>query len=338
MNRTLRSVLRTLAACFAGIAFLASTSSHAQAPAHILSLAVMDLEGRQIDAGSLDVLRDALIVELQNSGRLRVMERSQMSKILAEQGFQKSGACDGSECAVEVGKLLAVDRTLLGTVGKLGDSWSLTLRLVSVQTGEVLASVRDTKEGKIDALLKESIPLLAQQISNQFSYADGSISPKLPRAGMMASGFPEALLIIDSYRFRDDAGTKRLKELALSLQPSETFQLYQKGEISGGWAWANIYPFIPVGSMIKSDWAGVGFIYLFWTPLFISVANKATGAASATALLGYAFQIGRPIYFASSSNARLKESLRRGAIDIVPTPALQLDARGNVGTSLNWVF
>ena len=335
MNRKHRSFLRSLATVVVGVVFLAATSGHAQAPARVLSLAVMDLEGRQIDVGSLDVLRDALVVELQNSGRLRVMERSQMSKILAEQGFQKSGACDGSECAVEVGKLLAVDRTLLGTVGKLGDSWSLTLRLVSVQTGEVLASVRDTKEGKIDVLLKESVPKLATQISSQF----GSDASAHRTASAKLSNYAEAFTIVDRNSFRDDAGLASLKAASVGISPSEAFQLYQRGEISGSWAWLNgMMPYLPLGSMIKQDWRGVGYIYAMLLPVVATASQKNSSGTQLTMALWWGFAIARPIYFASFSNSRLRQGLGMEQSAWVPSPRIDVGTRGELASSLDWRF
>jgi curli biogenesis system outer membrane secretion channel CsgG len=60
-------------------------------------------------------LTDALRSELGKSGKYQVMERSQMDDILKEQGFQQSGACDEASCAIEIGKILAVNFIGVGT-------------------------------------------------------------------------------------------------------------------------------------------------------------------------------------------------------------------------------
>lgn len=81
-----------------------------------------------------------------------------MEKILAEQGFQQSGACNGTECAVQVGQLLGIDRMVVGSVGRLGTAWVMNLRMVSVGTGEVLASSSRNQKGEIADLLTELAP------------------------------------------------------------------------------------------------------------------------------------------------------------------------------------
>jgi len=47
-----------------------------------------------------------------------VMERSEMALVLQEQSFQQSGVCDQSSCALEIGKILSVDRMVVGSVGQ----------------------------------------------------------------------------------------------------------------------------------------------------------------------------------------------------------------------------
>lgn len=121
-------------------------------------VAVMPLEARQVSPDEALILSEALAAELQGSGEVRVMERSQMDKILAEQGFQKSGACSGTECAVEVGQLLGIDRMVVGSVGKLGKTFVLVARMVDVASGEVLRSSTRQAPGEIDDILTSLVP------------------------------------------------------------------------------------------------------------------------------------------------------------------------------------
>lgn len=127
-------------------------------------VAVMPLVGEGIDSSASNIVTDALADELMRLGRVRVMERSQMEKILSEQGFQNSGACNGNECAVEVGRLLSIDRLVVGTLGKLGSSFTLSVRVVSVTTGEILGSSRRILKGEIEALVTQMLPPVAQEL------------------------------------------------------------------------------------------------------------------------------------------------------------------------------
>jgi len=87
-----------------------------------------------------------------------------MDEILTEQGFQQSG-CTTTECAVEVGKMLNVQKMVSGTIGKLGRTWTMDIALIDVETSHIEKSFFQDYKGEIDALLTvmESV---ATQIAN----------------------------------------------------------------------------------------------------------------------------------------------------------------------------
>jgi TolB-like protein len=127
-------------------------------------LAVMPLVGQGVDSVSAMIVTDALTDEFMRSSSVRVMERSQMEKILKEQGFQQSGLCDVSECAVQIGRLLAIDNMVVGSVGKLGDSYILTARMVDVGSGELLGSSRIQHAGAIEKITSELVPKVVLEL------------------------------------------------------------------------------------------------------------------------------------------------------------------------------
>src|ERR1035437_9319318 len=157
----LLSILAIPLACLA--AGQASVPSSSKLPL----LAVMPLEARQVSPDEAVILSEALASELQNSGEVRVMERSQMERILSEQGFQKSGACSGTECAVEVGQLLGIDSMVVGSVGKLGRTFVLVARMVDVTSGEVLKSSTRQAQGEIDQILTGLVPDVAADLTGR---------------------------------------------------------------------------------------------------------------------------------------------------------------------------
>lgn len=130
-------------------------------------VAISPLEAKKVDAEEVDLITEALAGELQNSGAFRVMERGQMDRILKEQGFQASGACEGNECAVEVGKMLGIDRIVVGSVGKIGSLFIINTRLVDIATGEILASVRRTKDGELKDVLTDLVPQVARGLASE---------------------------------------------------------------------------------------------------------------------------------------------------------------------------
>ncbi|MBN1621269.1 MAG: PorV/PorQ family protein [Endomicrobiales bacterium] len=68
-----------------------------------------------------------------------IVDRNNMEKVLAEQGFQQTG-CTTTECAVQMGKLLNVNGIITGTFGKLGAHYLLTINAVDIETSEIIHS------------------------------------------------------------------------------------------------------------------------------------------------------------------------------------------------------
>lgn len=128
-------------------------------------VAISPLQAKKVDPEEVDLISEALAGELQNSGAFRVMERGQMDRILKEQGVQSSGLCDGNECAVEVGKILGIDKIVVGSVGRIGTLFIINTRLVDVQTGEILASVRRTKDGELKDVLTSLVPQVGRALA-----------------------------------------------------------------------------------------------------------------------------------------------------------------------------
>src|SRR5664279_4315863 len=149
----IRTALVPLMLCIPGIV-AAQDASVPKLP----SVAVMPLQAKGVTIIDADVITDAIATQLQQSGTQRVLERAQMDQILKEQGFQQSGACEGGECALQMGKILSVDRILVGSVGLVGHTYTLNLRMVKVGTGEVLRSDMKSCRGSIDDVLTKLVP------------------------------------------------------------------------------------------------------------------------------------------------------------------------------------
>lgn len=110
-------------------------------------------------------LTDALRAEVGRTGKFRVMERSQMDQVLAEQGFQQSGACSDQACLVEMGQILGVGYIITGNIGKVGSTYSINIRLVDVRTSEIVREVTRNHRRSKDALLTRVIPGLGREVA-----------------------------------------------------------------------------------------------------------------------------------------------------------------------------
>lgn len=126
-------------------------------------IAVLELDGT-ISKDESAVLTDKLINQLANTQKYRVVERSQMQAILQEQEFQQTG-CTSSECAVDVGQILGVEKIVTGSIGKIGSLYSISLRMINVSTGEIEHTSSVEQEGTIEDVLTKGIGRSANALS-----------------------------------------------------------------------------------------------------------------------------------------------------------------------------
>lgn len=133
--------------------------------AQVPSAAVFPIQARGVDSNSVRIIEDALSDALLQTGKLRLLERSQMEAILKEQGFQETGACDASECAVKVGKLLGIQKGVVGSLGLLGRTWVFNARIIDIGTGELLLSSQRSLTGEIDNALTDLVPQVAADLT-----------------------------------------------------------------------------------------------------------------------------------------------------------------------------
>lgn len=113
-------------------------------------IAIGDFNFNGIMQSEVDIIKDMISSSLQNTGKYRLIERGQIDQILNEQGLENSGVCDNTECAIELGKILSIDEILIGSVGRLGRSIVISIKIVNIETSEVILNEKKQYKGEID--------------------------------------------------------------------------------------------------------------------------------------------------------------------------------------------
>ena len=83
-----------------------------------------------------------------------------MQEVLKEQGFQQPG-CTTDECIVEIGRLIGVEKIISGSISKIGNIYSVSSRIVNVETGEIENTAVFDHTGNIGQLLTEGMRMIA---------------------------------------------------------------------------------------------------------------------------------------------------------------------------------
>jgi tetratricopeptide (TPR) repeat protein len=125
-------------------------------------IAVLDFEAMfplstELGLSVSENLRTAL------SEKFDVVERKYIMKVAEEQKLQMSGLID-TNTAVQFGKLIGAKTVVLGSITKIGKTYTLNVRFVSVETGEVVKAkpLSCESEDELPELIKEVVEILSQ--------------------------------------------------------------------------------------------------------------------------------------------------------------------------------
>jgi len=134
-------------------------------------IAVIDFSGKNVSSADASTLTERLMTELFLTNKYKILERDKMEEILREQGFQLSG-CTTNECFIEIGQLLNVEQLVIGSISQVGSTYSISARIINVETGEILSTATYDNEGQIDDLLKRGMKIVALKLSSNNSNSE----------------------------------------------------------------------------------------------------------------------------------------------------------------------
>jgi TolB-like protein len=146
-----------------------------------MNIAVIDLDPTGIPNNEAQFLSDRLRTELFETGKFQVVEREKMNTILKEQGFQQSG-CTSVECAIEIGQLLNVTVMVAGSIGKIEEIYSLSIRMIDVETGAIIRTATRDYEGKLSEVLTDVIPEISSDLADaERAGTEGGMEEESPK-------------------------------------------------------------------------------------------------------------------------------------------------------------
>lgn len=119
-------------------------------------MALVNLKSIGVSTEVQGGVQSKLTTELIKTQQFELMEREEMSSILAEQSFQQS-QCSEEDCAVEMGRLIGVELMTAGTIVKIGDLYSLNLRVFDVATGKILKTASIEFTGDYPEFIENSV-------------------------------------------------------------------------------------------------------------------------------------------------------------------------------------
>ncbi len=138
----------------------------AYTPMFTIAVAVADLTGILSDP-ELETLSERLRGNLAQTEYFKLVSKNDMSSIFEAQKFSRSTACGETSCLSEMGKILAVEKMIGGNIGKVGNRFSVSLRMVDVQTGTIDYQIDKGGEFRVEDLL-DLIPIMGENLALKY--------------------------------------------------------------------------------------------------------------------------------------------------------------------------
>jgi hypothetical protein len=120
----------------------------------VRNIAVLDMKSMGVGDHVAQLLTEKLRSEFFSTGTYNVMNREDMSKVMTERDFQRSEECDTPECFAEIGRMLGVEKIVTGSIGKLGSTYSLTLKQIDIESSKNEKIINLSEKCEEDHLFK----------------------------------------------------------------------------------------------------------------------------------------------------------------------------------------
>lgn len=127
-----------------------------------VNVAVADLAAQGVSGSDAAMVTDMIRSAMVKAGVFNVVEKQNMDKLLAEQAFQQTG-CTSAECAIKLGKVLNVQRMIVGSFGKLLSRYVVNVRVVNVEDGKILFT-DEAMGDNVDQLMSQT-KAMAERVS-----------------------------------------------------------------------------------------------------------------------------------------------------------------------------
>ncbi len=128
-------------------------------------VAILNFRANNTAKAYADVVRDILEVHLYKTNTFDIIERNQIDVILKEQGLEDK-YCSDAGCAVRIGKILSVDKVVIGSVNRVG-KFTITIKFVDVREG--LVEYADSEIAQIEGVIETAVDTLAKRSSERLA-------------------------------------------------------------------------------------------------------------------------------------------------------------------------
>jgi TolB-like protein len=149
------------------------------------NIAVANLDAVGIPADEAVVLSENLRTALVDTDYFNVVSKADMQRILSEQKFQRSDYSD-TQSLVEMGRILSIAYMVGGSIGQVGSTYNVTMRLVDVETAKIQITLFEDVKADRDTLLI-TIRSMGRKLAKKYQEGRASAPSAKPESKAIGS-------------------------------------------------------------------------------------------------------------------------------------------------------
>lgn len=165
-----------------------------------ITLAVTDFQPLGVFPDQAVAVAEILRTELVGLPGVRVIERAQLARVIEERSLSTAGMTTGE--AAELGALTGADYIAVGSLSALGETYTLAVRLVDVESSE--AVLGETVTVGTTAELPWACRDLAKSLAGAIGAESGAVQPTIEvQPTVEPTARPPEVVSLDFYRHGD---------------------------------------------------------------------------------------------------------------------------------------
>lgn len=172
-------------------------------------ITVLDFKTNDVSEGDMQSIISLLSSALFKTGRFRIIDVAQRNTILAELEFSAQD-CSDEACQLEIGKLLSAGLIVVGNIGKVGNRFVISSKILETETGNTI-SASDGIYDKLDALV-DDIYNFAIALSGEPVTVAEKPEPPVEEKAEVKEEEPEEKPVVETEK--DPAGSRRTAAFA----------------------------------------------------------------------------------------------------------------------------
>ncbi len=114
--------------------------------------AILELQSTGLDEVITRNLSDLFVAEAGKVPGYKIISQAEIKDMLGFEIQKQTLGCEDASCFAQIGGALGVDLIVTGTIGKVGETYLVNVRLINIAKGETENRVGETLAGKVELL------------------------------------------------------------------------------------------------------------------------------------------------------------------------------------------